>query len=619
MKNKAILFLLLLLPFIGLAKPNVVILFADDYGIGDIGVYNPIAETPNLDRLAKEGARFSNFYVHVKCAPSRAALLTGRHFLKTGVWGVHSGRDYLHPSEQTIADAFRANGYVTGMTGKWHSGTADGYYPWQRGFDEAHMARLYKYNPEMGAADCFNGETTLLTGWAQDYFAGKAVDFIAAHKNDPFFLYVPFMSTHSFWRTPESYYQKHRKKGHSEGLSMFLGMAEFMDVQIGRIFQALEKNGVADNTIVLFLSDNGPIGSGGPAPWNPKEQLRTSGQDWNKRNALKLSGGKGRVLENGIKSALFVRWPEHIPAERIDVPASIEDLFPTLLDLAGAERPAGGRPLDGTSLKPLLAGSEDGSGAKWMNRPLFFSDDSPLGSRDNWSPSKIQQYHLFDKEKDAGRFVLDNMYVAVRRGDWKLIHEKEGWQLFNVKTDPGEHRPQQNPEREKELYGLLGEWWADVLDVPYSFWKPTLQIGVEADDVPVSLPVMTAYRSDGDVKLTTDYAYNWKDPGDALRIRVNVKQAGSYRGWLAYTAKMQPDARFCVTLAGIAREAHINRPVEEISEHTIYDFEPEKAAELGEFDLPAGEMELIVELVDNPSGKPLKIDVEDVVLMKTGQ
>jgi arylsulfatase A-like enzyme len=161
-------------------RPNVIVILADDLGYGDLGIHgNTVCRTPNLDRLGHHSLRIVPFYVHAVCAPTRASLLTGRHYLRTGVSHVHGGRDFLHPREVTIADWFRHNGYRTGMWGKWHSGKTTGYFPWERGFDEAYMADLYQHE---GGGGRLNGERIDTPGWTTAAITDMALDF--AEKED---------------------------------------------------------------------------------------------------------------------------------------------------------------------------------------------------------------------------------------------------------------------------------------------------------------------------------------------------------------------------------------------------------------------------------------------------
>ncbi|RMD77668.1 MAG: sulfatase, partial [Lentisphaerae bacterium] len=168
-------------------RPNIILILTDDQGFDDIGLHgNTMIDTPNLDRLGRQSVRFNNFYATPVCAPTRAGLLCGRHFLRTGVSHVHGGHDFVHPDEVMMPQWFKANGYRTGMWGKWHSGKTSGYFPWERGFDEAYMARLYVHQDNQGL---FNGSVRQHTGWTVDVLTNYALEFIErqARAEQPFF------------------------------------------------------------------------------------------------------------------------------------------------------------------------------------------------------------------------------------------------------------------------------------------------------------------------------------------------------------------------------------------------------------------------------------------------
>ncbi|MEE9463814.1 MAG: sulfatase-like hydrolase/transferase, partial [Bacteroidales bacterium] len=207
-------------------QPNIILIQADDLGWDDLGIHgNRLIETPNLNSLAGESVRFSQFYVTPVCATTRAALLTGRHFLRTGVSHVHGGKDFLHLDETTIADVMKDAGYVTGMWGKWHSGKTDGYFPWERGFDEAFMARLYDYYDNEGS---YNGESLQTEGWITGVLTDMAIDFMKDHREVPFFAYLPYLTCHAPLDAPRHYVEKYLGKGLSENLAMLYGMVEHM-------------------------------------------------------------------------------------------------------------------------------------------------------------------------------------------------------------------------------------------------------------------------------------------------------------------------------------------------------------------------------------------------------
>ena len=200
--------------------PNILLMLTDDQGWGDLSMHgNPRLETPHLDRLGSESLRFSDFYVNPACAPTRASLLTGRHYHRNNVWGVHGGRDYLDPDAVLISEVLKGAGYATAMIGKWHNGKTGGFLPWHRGFDDAWFKRgLYAHDT---AGFTYNGEVVEFEGWARDRIADLAIQYMAEQRDQPFFLYLPFPTPHLPARAPEEYIEKYLAKGCGKKLAKY--------------------------------------------------------------------------------------------------------------------------------------------------------------------------------------------------------------------------------------------------------------------------------------------------------------------------------------------------------------------------------------------------------------
>ncbi|MEM8875340.1 MAG: sulfatase-like hydrolase/transferase [Planctomycetota bacterium] len=572
------------------SRPNVLIILADDLGSDDVGINNPLVSTPHLDALARESARLTQFGVMIKCAPTRAALLTGKSFQRVGVWGVHGGRDFLGPDELTIAEVFQDAGYDTGMVGKWHSGLGDRYYPWDRGFDIAHIANLYRYLPEERAAFSVNGEATPMDDWAQNQITEAAIDFIRVPRDNPYFMYVAFMAPHSPWRSPEEYQQPYRDAGLDDNLAAFYGMVTFMDHQIGRLLEAVDEN--ADDTIVLFLSDNGPAPSGGARPPGVRGKDYATRQElWRTRNPNGLRGGKGVIFENGTRSVLFVRYPDAVPAAVHDEPAVVMDLFPTLAELAGldAEDPA----FDGVSLAELLTGQTE----SLPERDLFFGEAEPKDSFDPWRPRTVQRFEMLTKTDSPDRFAFDRMTLSMRRGSHKFIHRPDGPMLFDLSTDPRERRPMDDPELTAALEEALRTWWSGVLESPVAFERPTQFIDA-ADGVPGIVQLRAATRANG-VAFSALDTFEWDQVGDKLEMDVTVGSAGTFRVTLIGEAKAATNGTFRITFGadGPSVDAVVDQPLRQIYEHPIFGFDAKQGIALGEVELPAGEMTITVELI----------------------
>ena len=319
--------------------PNFIVILADDLGYGDLACYgSKNNQTPNLDRMAAEGVRFTDFYVPMPfCAPSRAALLTGRYPFRNGVVG-NPAPDAgindigLPPTELTIAEALKPRGYKSICIGKWHLGHKPELMPRKQGFDEYYGIL---YSNDMRPVQLVHNESVAQypvpqSNLTQDY-TRRATDFIEKNRNNPFFLYLPHAMPHKPLAASEEFYTPHTPD------DLYADVIRELDWSVGRVLEKVKELGLDDNTLVLFLSDNGPWFGGS-----------TSG----------LRGMKGASWDGGIRVPLIARWPGRIPSGRTskEVCASI-DIFPTLCELAGAVVPAE-RTIDGRSIFPLMTSSE---------------------------------------------------------------------------------------------------------------------------------------------------------------------------------------------------------------------------------------------------------------------
>jgi arylsulfatase B len=383
-------------------KPNVVILLADDLGWADVGFHSSEIRTPNIDGLARDGVQIDRFYSCPLCSPTRSALMTGRYPIRFGIQYtvVRPWANYGLPLEEhTIAESFRAVGYETAMAGKWHLGhVGRRYFPGARGFDHSygHFNGAIDYNTHEreGGLDWHrNGKTLDEPGYSTDLIGAEAVARIEKRNPEkPLFLYVPFNAPHAPLQAPQALVDKYAAIADPKRRT-FAAMVDAMDTQVGRILDALERQGKTGDTIVLFLSDNGgPTGSGA-------------------RNAP-LRGAKGSTWEGGMRVPAIVRWPGHTSAGlRLVQVMSAIDVFPTLAGAAGIE-PRGKLPLDGRNLWPALVSR------KPVDREdLFFAVDSEAKT-----------------------------HYAVFSGPWKLVRETardgsaaQSW-LFRIAEDPKESK-----------------------------------------------------------------------------------------------------------------------------------------------------------------------------------
>jgi arylsulfatase A-like enzyme len=361
------------LPAHAAARPNVVIFVADDLGWADVGFHGGTQiETPSLDRLAREGAELARFYATPICSPTRAALMTGRDPLRLGVaYGVimpwHNVG--IHPDEHFMPESFRAAGYQTAMVGKWHLGHAqETYHPNRRGFDHfyGHLHTEVGYFPpfaSQGGRDFqSNGESIDDEGYETFLLADEAARWIRARDPErPFFLYLPFIAPHTPLDAPDDLKARYadiedaREPARSKvtdqtrriarlmlqpsARPLYAAVVHAMDQAIGRVLLALDDEGIADDTIVLFFSDNGGA------------SYALGGAD-----NVPLRGGKGETFEGGIRVVAAVRWPGRIRAgSRVDSIVSVMDVFPTLAAAAGVE-PGSRFDLDGRDMWPAIAG-----------------------------------------------------------------------------------------------------------------------------------------------------------------------------------------------------------------------------------------------------------------------
>ena len=472
------------------AKPNIVIILADDQGWGDLSINgNSNLSTPRIDSLAKDGALFDRFYVCPVCSPTRAEFLTGRYHPRGGVHGVSTGGERLNLDEKTIGETFKAAGYATGAFGKWHNGTQYPYHPNARGFDEYYGFTSGHWGAYFDPPLDHNGKAVQGKGFIIDDLTDHALEFIAQNKQRPFFCYLPFNTPHSPMQVPDRFYRKfadadlklRARNPRQEDVPhtrAALAMCENIDWNVGRILDRLDQLKLTDQTIVLYFSDNGPNG------WR-----------WNGG----MKGRKGSTDEGGVRSAFFIRWPGHIPAgARIPQITGAIDLLPTLAALADIPV-ASTKPLDGISLKPLLLGPAK----DWPERMIF----------SHW-----------------------NGKVSVRTQRYRLDDDS---QLFDMEADPGQDN--NVAARETEVSTRLSEARAK--------WKAELLPGLKDDKRPFTVgypqfPITQLPARDGvphgNVQRSANapncsYFKNWVSTNDSITWNVEVATGGKYEAVIYYT------------------------------------------------------------------------------------
>ncbi|MEM8601781.1 MAG: arylsulfatase, partial [Bacteroidota bacterium] len=329
-------------------RPNVLLIMTDDQGWGDLRVHgNPDLDTPVLDALARESVRFDRFYVSSVCAPTRASLLTGRDHLRTGVQWVTGGLETMRPEEVTIAEVYRDAGYATGLFGKWHSGAHYPADPRGQGFETVFGFIAGHLNNYFDTDLLHSGELVETEGYITDVLTDAAINFIEAERDHPFFAYVPYNAPHSPFQVPDAYFDKYVERGFDARMASIYGMVENIDTNVGRLLAALDATGQAEQTIVVFLTDNGPNG------------VRYNGG---------MRGTKASVHEGGVRVPLFIRYPNQLPADHVVRPLAAHiDLLPTLAELSDVPLPDS-LDLDGRSLAPLMRDAVPS--ADWPERRL---------------------------------------------------------------------------------------------------------------------------------------------------------------------------------------------------------------------------------------------------------
>jgi arylsulfatase A len=467
-------------------RPNVILILTDDQGYGDFGRrMNPILRTPNLDRLAEESVEFTRFSVSPVCAPTRAALMTGRYPLRTGVHGVTKGRETMRMNEVTLAESLKGAGYRTALVGKWHLGENYPYVPHARGFDEFVGFRGGHWNWYFDTPVERNGKDARLEGYIADALTNEAMRFVDQARRDPFFLYLAYNTPHAPYQVPDQYFDAFGGKGLSVENQSVYGMVANLDDNVGRLLAHLEKRGLANDTIVMFACDNGP--------------------QTDRFNAG-LRARKGSVYEGGTRSPLFVRYPAKLKGgRRVSRITGHIDVMPTILDLARVRRPAG-PPMDGVSLRPLL----EGSARNWRERLIFTHAD-----------------HQPDPLKP---------FPGCARGQrYKMVN---GDELYDLEADPGEkfNVAGREPDELRRLRGEYEKWFASTLD-GFTVGAPPVPVGY-AQENPAVLQAPQATLSGG-VRFFQKFGYahdfvtGWEE-GDGMTWSVNVSRAGFYRAEVQY-------------------------------------------------------------------------------------
>lgn len=421
------------------SKPNIVLVMTDDQGMGDLSCMgNQVVRTPHIDRFHERAVRFTDFQVSPTCAPTRAALMSGRPPFMVGVSHTILQRERLAPDVHTLPQALRSAGYATGLFGKWHLGDEEDRLPQNRGFDEVLMHGAggigqvglgdfppNKENVYFDNVLLHNGTIVQTKGFCTDLFFHSALAWIRRQHEaqKPWFAYVSLNAPHAPLAAPEKYKQRFRELGYDKGTAGRYGMVENIDDNFGRLMKKLKDWGALKNTLVIFMTDNGATHLSG----------RLNGKKIRHFNA-NLRGGKNSPNEGGTHVPAFWRWPG-VLAEGVDVDVLTAhlDIYPTFCELAGVSLPERMQPLDGRSLVPLLRNPE----AEWPDRELFVHCG-------RWKPGQRADAK-FEK-------------CAVRTGQWRFVNDRE---LYRIRHDPFETKDvaADYPEVVARLRKSYDRWW----------------------------------------------------------------------------------------------------------------------------------------------------------------
>ena len=446
--------LLLLASCVLAAPPNIVVIMTDDQGYGDLSIHgNPDLKTPNLDRLHSQSVRLTDFHVSPFCTPTRAALMTGRYAARTGAYRTSHGRTSIHPREVTMAQIFAASGYRTGMFGKWHLGDNYPSRPIDKGFQHAvwHRCGGVTQISDHFSNDYFDDtylvydRWTKFEGYCTDVWFREAVRFIESESDRPFFAYIATNAPHGPFLVADRYSKPFEAAGETGQYAAFKGMVVNFDENLGRFLDKIESLGLAERTIVVFLTDNGT--ARGARFDSGIDGLPSTGFNAGMR------GRKSSAFDGGHRVPLFVRWPGGRLGEPRDVDelAAHIDILPTLIELCGLERPSGPA-LDGLSLAGLLQRGESLPG-----RVLF---------------SQIHGGAGFARPGD--RWIGS----AVLTPRWRLV---EGTRLYEIRRDPSQSSDvsSDHPETVAELRAEHEQWYESI----QSGMQPTrIVIGHEAEN-----------------------------------------------------------------------------------------------------------------------------------------
>lgn len=472
--------------------PNVIIIMTDDQGYGEIAAHgNPLIKTPHLDKLHGQCARFTDFHVDPTCSPTRAAFLTGRYSTRTGVWHTINGRSMMRSDELTLAEVFKANGYDTSFFGKWHLGDNYPNRPGDQGYNHVawHHGGALSNGPDYWENDLYddtfkiNGEWQKFEGYCTDVWFDQVIGYIEKPRDKPFFMSLHTNAPHDPWAVPESYSAPYAAAGMSETMAVFYGMITCIDENIGRLRDKLSELKLAEDTLIIFTTDNGT--TAGWITFSSKEPYFNAG----------MRGWKSSAYDGGHRVPLFWHWPKGGLDEGRDIPklSAHIDVLPTLVDLLGLKKPVGPA-IDGMSLAPLLKDPD----STLRERTLFVH---------------VQRQHLPPK--------WTNSSAMTER--WRLIDGKE---LYDIQADPGQENDiaARHPAAVAHLRGEYEAWWESLENDR----RQTVRIGLGGGENPMTLNGHDWLMPPGEKDASWHQKHVVRGDINNGPWAVNIERAGTY-------------------------------------------------------------------------------------------
>ena len=534
-------------------RPNVVLIMTDDQGYGDVGAHqNPQIRTPNMDRLHAESVRLTQFYVSPVCAPTRASLMTGRYCYRTGVVDTYVGRAMMDSSEVTLAELLVDAGYRTGIFGKWHLGDTYPIRAMDQGFQESLVHKGGgigqpadpPHNSYFDPVLLHNGDWVKTTGYCSDVYTDAAMEFIRRNRDRSFFAYLSTTAPHTPLEIDESYVSRYRDMGLNETTARIYGMVENIDDNLGRLVGLLEELDLDENTILIFMTDNGPQ------------------QD---RYNAGMRGLKTSVWDGGIRVPFFIRWPGRLQGGRdVDRIAAHIDVLPTLMEACGLYLPPE-LGIDGMSLVPLF----ENSAREWPDRSLYFQihrGDEPILYRN--MAARNQKYKIVQPLQFRPGSIPVNPPIY----------------LFDMEADPGESKDiaVDHPDIHRQLIEGYEAWFQDV-SATRGYHPVRIRLGTR-DENPVILTPQDWRGADHYLAPALGF------------YEVTVSEAARYQFSLRFIATDKP-AVVHLKIGNVERSARIPGKVDVRSAHCSWTPDP--------IELPRGDARVegwLEEEGENPLG-----------------